>query len=211
MSAADSRILAGVEFIVRTYAQHIARRFPDISREDVAQEGRRLALEALPSFDPNRGPTFVTFCYPRVVGGMRDFAAKEQRARARLFSTEVGIRDEEAEATSFIIDEQPREALVESLRGRIATYVAATELDARAPSVEDLHRSASREQRVRAAVSSLTKEDQKFVKNFYEKGLTLEDTATAMEISKRTATRIHQRVKQVLSVKLFEEAGEELG
>lgn len=198
-------LLEQAEPIVRAYAHIYARRFRGIRKEDIAQEGRKIALEELRAYDPERGVTFMTFCYRRDVGGMLDYAKKEANAGTAAFVAAIALRDETAEPETFTLSDVPHEqALVEDLQGRVAAFLAATTLDGQSASAEEAYDAAARRQQVRVAVAALAPEEARFVAMFYEEGLRIDQIAPALGISARTAKRLHQRVKEQLAERLVD-------
>ncbi len=206
MTQAHAALLREVEFMILAFAQQYARRFSRVRREDLAQEGRRVALEIAGRFDPNRGATFATFCYQRVLGAMLDYAKKELQAPVPVSFSKFAARDEGPDARDSLTlgADSPEQALLGTLQGRIAAFVSHQVLNPTAPSVEELHGAAARSELVRSAVASLPSDASTFVRLFYEEGLTLEEVANNMNVSKRTAGRTHQRVKEMLSRRLFD-------
>ena len=208
MTRATAAMLSEAEFMVTAFSHQYARRFPGVRKDDLAQEGRRVVLELAQRFDPTRGSAFSTYCYYRLLGALLDYAKKEVQAPLAVFASVTASRDEEAESaeTLQLDPDPPEQVLHETLQGRIAAFVAAQELAGSAPSAEEVHRKASRSERVRAAVASLPEEESTFVRLFYEDELTLEQVASATGSSKRHVSRVHQRVKKKLTSRLFEAA-----
>ena len=207
MTRATAALLSEAEFMVTAFSHQYARRFPGVRKDDLAQEGRRVVLELAQRYDPTRGSAFSTFCYYRLLGALLDYAKKETQSPLAVFASVCASRDEDPESAEKLnLDTDPEQIVQETLQGRIAAFVAAQELAGSAPSAEEEHRKASRGARVRAAVASLPEEESTFVRLFYEDELTLEEIASRMGGSKRHASRVHQRVKEKLSRRLFEAA-----
>ncbi len=210
MTRATAALVSEAEYMVTAFSNEYARRFPGVSKDDLAQEGRRVVLELAQRYDPTRGSAFATYCYYRLHGALLDYAKKELQSPLAVFVSVSESRDEDLDRPEVITlslePDSAQHGMRETLQGSIAAFVAAHALAGTAPSPEDVHRNASRGERVRAAVAALPDEEATFVRLFYEDELTLEEVATAMGISKRSAGRTHKRVKQKLTSRLFEAA-----
>ncbi len=206
MSERSARLLDQVHPQISGFASYLARIFPRAVRQELVQVGLVTALELTARFDPSRGATFPTFSYARIRGAMFKYARKESSRGLPVFALAQSLRDEEAEVDVLDFDlRSEREIATDHLKARIASFVAAVALQTprEAQSPEDAHGAAARERAVEEAVTELPEGDRLFVELFYTKGLTLEEIANETKVSRRTATRMHNKIKKKLAAKLL--------
>jgi RNA polymerase sigma factor (sigma-70 family) len=133
---------------------------------------------------------------------MIDFATKETHASLESIASRHLAADEETEPDPFD-SREAKEAAVAVMRGRMTSFILKMAL---APSAqrdpEELVIARARHEALMRLLPELDDEERAFVKHFYEDEQTLEATGERMGVHKRTATRIHQRLKQRLTPKL---------
>lgn len=202
----DEALLASADYIVKDFSGRLRVACPNVPREELTAIGRLALVENLRRYDPTRGASFATFCYLRVRGSMLDHARKEIGRGLHLDGLEHAVRDEEAETDPLAMDERTdKQEALDMLRGRIAGFVGTLALNrtVAAPSAEESHLAEARNRRVRDQVEQLPEEERAFVAQFYDEGMTLDQIAENRRTSKRTVSRIHERIKNKLSKRLL--------
>jgi RNA polymerase sigma factor for flagellar operon FliA len=201
----EQRLFDEARFVVDVHAAHLAARYRHVSREELRQEGFVALLSVLPRYDPTLGARFSTYCYPRVFGAMVDYAQREAQASRASLATSQLLADEEPgpETVDF---QEPREHALAVLRGRITSFILRTALAPEPdPDPEALLVAKTRLETVQRLLPQLDDEERTFLQHFYVDGENLETTGARMGIHKRTATRIHQRIKKRLTPLLVQE------
>jgi RNA polymerase sigma factor (sigma-70 family) len=198
----ERRVFDQAKFVVDVHSANLCKRFRHVTRAELEQEGYVAMLGSLRRYDPGSGARFSTYCYSRVLGAMIDYATKEAHASLETHVSYQLVADEEVEPDPFEFQD-PHPTAVSVLRGRITSFLLKSALappPERDP--EELLIALARHEAVQHVLSELDEEERAFVKHFYEDEQTLEATGARMGVHKRTATRIHQRLKQRLAPKL---------
>jgi RNA polymerase sigma factor FliA len=207
LSPEDQRLFDEARFVVEVHSANLCSRFRHVSHEELRQEGFVAPLAAIPRYDPTAGARFSTYCYTRVFGAMVDYALREANASIQSIATRHLLADEEAEPDTIDFQE-PRAQAIGTLRGRMTSFILRTALAPEpSPDPEELLVSKTRHETVQRLLSELDSEERTFLQHFYEDGQNLETTGARMGVHKRTATRIHQRIKKRLTPLLLRECG----
>lgn len=206
MTAATATMVERARWIVEVFAKSYARRWPSLPSDELTQVGLVALFDQARRFDPTRGVAFETFAYQRVQFAMLDYARKERKIGGReLVGARLAARDEEVAEVSLTETRPAREAILAGLRARVACSVTCDAVSTDDSSDDKLDR-AQRRHAVRTALATLPDDEREFFHRFYEQELTLEEIGVAMGRSKKTAQRIHERIKEKLAQTLFEQA-----
>jgi RNA polymerase sigma factor for flagellar operon FliA len=200
-----SRLRDGLP-MVDVICHQVRRRYGVTVRlEDLVSYGREGLLAAARSFDPRRGVPFKRWANLRVRGavidGIRATSAVPRSMYSRLRTTEeegrVGGEGDSGRAAA-VADRRLSEYLA-----RRATAIALGFVGARADEHgEPIDRSPSAEQSllrhelfeaIRASVSELPEAERTLVERHYFDGVTFEEAATELGLSKSWASRLHAR------------------
>lgn len=208
--------------LVRSLALKIARTAGTrIDLEDLIAYGQIGLAEAARDYHPGRGGQFTSYAYYRIRGAIYDGLSKmswHSRARHRRLR-----QAQLAEEVLREINESPELTENGTLARDVKWFRRVTErlavvylssasegeggLDdevwedpAAAPPVEV----ASREigQKLRELIDTLPPEEQRLIRKIYFDGVTLQEAATALGISKSWASRLHAKTLGQLAAKL---------
>ena len=205
--------------LVRSLAAKIARNVPmPVDLEDLIADGQVGLAEAAREFDAGRGVQFTTFAYYRIRGAIYDGISKmswTSRARYRRHRYEQMANAALAEANamsaaaaSTTLDEDAH--WFRSVTEKLAVIHLASRGDERGgireSSLEDPRASpaatvAGREicQKLRDLVGTLPPTERRIVEMVYFDGLTLQEAANRLGISKSWASRLHARTLENLA------------
>mgnify|MGYP005842221465 CR=1 FL=1 len=206
--------------LVRSLAAKIARNVPmPVDLEDLIADGQVGLAEAAREFDPTQRVQFTTFAYYRIRGAIYDGISKmswtsraryrrhryEQMANAALAESHAagpaaGTLEEEARWFRSVTEklaiihlvsrgEEPggiRESSLEDPRASPAATVAGREIC----------------QKLRELIGTLPPAEQRLVQMIYFDGLTLQEAANRLGISKSWASRLHARTLENLARRL---------
>jgi RNA polymerase sigma factor FliA len=224
-----SRLIEQCQGLVRSLASSIGRKLPPhIELEDLIEYGQVGLIEAARDFDPQRGGQFSTYAYYRIRGAIYDGLAKMcwfSRAQYRrlryeqmaneLLRTEREEENENAKSTAesdacWFRDVSRTLAVVylathrerESEEGQDSSALADSSVPE--PSTILIGREMSRQ--INALIESLPSQEGTLIRATYFDGLSLQEAAHRLGISKAWASRLHAKVLQRLgkSLRLLE-------
>jgi RNA polymerase sigma factor (sigma-70 family) len=210
----ERRLVQAAAHLVEGLAASMARRFRTIPLEDFVSVGSAAAVTAARNFDPERGTTFESFAYQRIRGSMLRDTTREAFGSVHN-AINRGLREYDADAAppsdltlEEALEDSPENARLRTiawLRRQAAEMAVGTLLNQRAEHVPSPHDQLEREtskQALHAAIAELDEEERYFVRRYYVDDATLDDIAVELKVVKRTASRIHERVKGKLEKKL---------
>jgi len=193
----------------------MAPRWPELGFDELVSVGNEALVGCARRFDASRGVPFEGFAFKRVRGEMLAAAVKEVRGVRRLFSPLVRpVADQEPvpEAGPTMSQpsadgpEQARQRAVGWARREAVSMIAAALLGTPPAGAEQ--QLIAEQQRsfgntaLDQAIAELSDEQQQFVQLYYREEATLAQIAEHLGVSKRTAVRIHERIKTSLAQKL---------
>lgn len=206
--------------LVRSLAAKIARNVPmPVDLEDLIADGQVGLAEAAREFDPDQGVQFTTFAYYRIRGAIYDGISKmswtsraryrrhryEQMANAALAESHAcgagaGTLEEEARWFRSVTEKLAIVHLVS--RGEDSGGIRESSLED--PRASPAATAAGREicQKLRELVGTLPPAEQRLVQMIYFDGLTLQEAANRLGISKSWASRLHARTLENLARRL---------
>ncbi len=194
-------LLAAHRRLVISVVNDVLRRYPSGGdREEAIAAGTEGLLQAVRSFDPDRGAAFTTFAYYRIKGAVIDNlralgkmrrtyqerAAFEAGANALLEQESVTIR--EAGGTATV------ESVAGALDGLAAVFMVSldqTQLAANQPSPEEAAELSELRPALRRGMKYLTKRERLLLTSHYGLGHSLAKIASKLGISRSWACRIH--------------------
>ncbi len=206
--------------LVRSLALRIHRSVPvKVDLEDLIAYGEVGLAEAARDFDGELGNKFSTFAYYRVQGAIYDGLAKmtwTSRSRYKRLRYEQMAADTLERETSESINSGSLQGHGNWF-GRVTeklavVYLATGEADDQASVTDNLtdpcesgpqlvlHREA--DEKLRQLVDQLPYDEGRLVKLVYFEGVTLQDAASQLGISKSWASRMHGRILERLAGQL---------
>ena len=200
--------------LVKRVASHFHSRLPAaIEQSDLIQAGIVGLLEALESFDPERGNDFETFAKLRIRGAMLD----EIRRAAWAPRSTVKLAVQAREAEDKIINEtgspashrQIANALgldverYHTLRARnqglaLSTTLEEIEFVSESPTPDQLVDEESQVDALRAAIAGLKERERLILALYYDEELTLKEIGAVLSISESRASQILSAVAKKL-------------
>jgi RNA polymerase sigma factor for flagellar operon FliA len=213
-----ARVQEGLE-LVEILARQLRRQLSStIEVDELAAVGREGLLSAARTFDPERGVPFRRWANLRVRGamidGVRSLGRLPRRVYKQLQAVEAGDRfadalHEEDAATPAVNPERADERLGAYLSG-IATAMAmgllgpdtgdeAMQPDDRGASTEDLLARHELLAHVRNAITRLPDMERKLLQRHYFDGVTFEESAKELGLSKSWASRLHARAVEAVA------------
>lgn len=223
----SAQLIEQCQGLVRSLASSISRKLPSyIELDDLIEYGQIGLIEAARDFDPQRGGQFSTYAYYRIRGAIYDGLAKmswfsraqyrklryEQMANELLRTEREEMRESAEQVPGgdacWFRDVSRTLAVVylathrESEEGRDASALVDSSVPE--PSTVVIGREMSR--RINELIESLPEQEGTLIKTTYFEGLTLQEAAQRLGISKAWASRLHAKVLQRLgkSLRLLE-------
>ncbi len=203
--------------LVKRIAHHLIARLPDsVQIDDLIQAGMIGLLEAAAKYDGNKGATFETYAGIRIRGAMLDevrkgdWAPRSVHKNARSISETVRRLEavlgrevsgqEVANAMGITIDAY-NEMLNDSRSARLFSYEELTELDDDAgivgeDYVEKTHEKQSFQERLVAAIKTLSEREQLVMSLYYDEELNLKEIGAVIGV---TESRVSQIMSQATS------------
>lgn len=193
----------------RALAHAAVRRAPHLGHAELSAVAAEALVLAARRYDPARAVPFHTFAFPRVRGALIRAVRRERSAWVeRLLVAEHDARpllDADGPAALGNLADSREAARQRAVRWARETAASAA-LAALCASPEVLVATAEGRARalaaLRAAVTVLDGEERRFVELYYERGATLDEAARELGFVKRTAQRLHDRVKTRLAFEL---------
>lgn len=201
--------------MVTGLARSLAKSWPRTNREELVSTGYVALVECTRAYDPSTGTPFEAFARKRVRGAMIELVVRDvyggnatlqrilsydARDEPPVPSAEELMQEALTPAPSTV---EPRAEALALLRQKcgVLSFVAAEQNLASGSASTPLELALRKEavERVSAAVAELGPEEREFFAKFYDQDATLDEAAAEMRISKRTVSRIHQRLKDVVS------------
>jgi len=197
--------------VVDLLAHQLRRQLGNVDLDDLRSAGHEGLVGAARSFDPSHGVPFRRWANLKVRGAMIDAIRAQgnvpRRVYARLRAIEAADRVSEAaaedEAQSPTKSDAEADARLDGYLARLATamavgLVAEASLDAEDavdPVLSAEERLASHELGtfVRAAVDNQPEAERHLVKRHYFDGITFDEAAKELGLSKSWASRLHAR------------------
>ena len=200
--------------LVKRVASHFHSRLPAaIEQSDLIQAGIVGLLEALDSYDPERGNDFETFAKLRIRGAMLD----EIRRAAWAPRSTVKLAVQAREAEEKIVNEtgspashrQIADALgldverYHTLRARnqglaLSTTLEETEFASDAPTPDQLVDEELQVRELRAAICGLKERERLILALYYDEEMTLKEIGAVLSISESRASQILSAVAKKL-------------
>lgn len=200
--------------LVKRVASHFHSRLPAaIEQSDLIQAGIVGLLEALESYDPERGNDFETFAKLRIRGAMLD----EIRRAAWAPRSTVKLAVQAREAEEKIVNEtgspashrQIADALgldverYHTLRARnqglaLSTTLEEIEFASDAPTPDQLVDEESQVRELRAAIGGLKERERLILALYYDEEMTLKEIGAVLSISESRASQILSAVAKKL-------------
>jgi RNA polymerase sigma factor for flagellar operon FliA len=215
------KLIESSQGLVISLATKIARKVPlKVEIEDLVAYGEVGLAEAARDFDPQQGTRFTTFAYYRVRGAIYDGLAKmswTSRARYRRLKYQQLANEALAEEASVAGANASLESEATWFRDVTeklgAVYLASQTNDGqgiRDSTIEDPDAPsgpaivAQREivAKLEELVNSLSRPEQRLIREVYFEGTTLQHAADTLGISKSWASRMHARALDQLSKSL---------
>lgn len=194
-------ILAAHRPLVLSVVNDVLRRYPSgADREEAVAAGTEGLLQAVRSFEPDRGAAFSTFAYYRIKGAIIDnlrALGKMRRSYKERACFEAGANALLEQGSSEGGAEGQRSAaerVVEALDGLAAVFTVSldrTQLAALQPSPEAEAELAELRPALRRGMKYLTKRERRLLVNHYGHGQSLTKVAAKLGISRSWASRIH--------------------
>lgn len=203
--------------LIAKIAREVANQWPGTSVADLESIGR-LAMSELveTSYDPARGD-IEAFCVKRVRGAMMDEAIKgkyggdAQLRRVRSAdqrNVRPAVSDEDVLDPENVADTQGlglREELLRQMAGDTACLATASMRAGMAAGDDDEVDRVARERalaELSRAIEALPEAERGFITAFYDEESTLDEIAKRVGTSKKTAWRMHERLKAKLAAVL---------
>lgn len=208
--AQRARVLEAMP-MVEARAARMHRAWPKAAYEDLCAAGHHALCEVAPRHDPARGD-LRAFAAKRVEGAMLDLAFQasfggNRRIRAVTSARE---RDEQEPRKADLSDlssaaatpEEARAQLTHDLELELTSMITASTWAMEEAVIQQVDASAV-SAALKSGVSRLEPDEQTFVRLFYEEDKTLDEIAAVVGCSKKTAQRMHVRIKEVLRKRLY--------
>jgi len=212
-----SELLARHEGLVRRSASRLRSRLPPcVQTEDLIQAGMIVLLEAAERYDSAQGASFETYAAIRVRGAMLDevrnseWAPRSVQRKARQLSKAIeevtdlkerGARDAEVAERLGISLESFRELFREASSRKVISLEDVTAQDelladnsdgAFGKPADALEKSRFNED-LEAAISNLPEREREVIRLYHEKGLTLREIGSLMNVSESRVAQMHSR------------------
>ena len=215
LTDAERALVAETIPMIKMLATRMARRFTHVPLDDFISVGSAAAVFAARTFDPARGTDFNGFAYKRISGAMMRDAPTEVLGKLHMRIMR-GLKDYDPDArapSDLTLDEaledSPEAATARGVQwlrqqateSALGTLFAPEEHVPAADAAERMFRE-ERLQALTTAVQELDEQERYFVRRYYADDADLDTIATELGVVKRTASRIHQRVKLQLEKKL---------
>lgn len=217
--ATEKRRFERVAKTVSLLAHRIHRKFPELSVDDLVSVGNEAAVEASRSFDEERGIPFEVFAFKRIRGamiraGVREVFDPVHVAVKRAIQSQLDFdmtppAQVDLETALEDTPEKVRARTVKWLREQAAAMLAGALLAHQTASETPqgdvvAARDAYEKGHAKLAelLPKLPREELAVFECIYKKGSTLVETAEALQISKRTVQRVHDKLKSRLELQL---------
>jgi RNA polymerase sigma factor for flagellar operon FliA len=202
--------------LVKSLAAKISRNIPvRVELDDLQAYGQVGLAEAARDFDPEQGVRFTTFAYYRVRGAIYDGLSKmswTSRARYNRMRYEQMANEALQQAAEAGGDDslEGDASWLGGVTEKLAiVYLASSRDDDQEPSIRDSATSPSllaarREigQKLRDLIEELPPAERRLIKTTYFDGLTLQEAANRLGISKSWASRVHAKTLETLARQL---------
>lgn len=206
--AQRARVLEAMP-MVEARAARLHRAWPKASFDDLCAAGQLALCETVPRHDPSKGE-LKFFAGKRVEGAMLELAFEltfASRRRVRP-ACSARLRDEREPRTADLSDlasatpGEARAQLVHDLELELTMLITASTPSGEEDFIDHVDGPAVKTA-LRDGVTGLEPDEQTFVRLFYEEDKTLEEIAVVLKCSKKTAQRMHARIKEVLRKRLY--------
>jgi RNA polymerase sigma factor (sigma-70 family) len=212
LTGEQKALLERVLPLVAKIAKEVARKWRDTSEADLVSIGRLAVAEIVADHDPERGD-FEAYCVKRIRGAMMDEVIKRQYggdAQLRRVNS-ADQRNERYPIAEDVFDPEVvaetqglglREELVRQMAGDAACLATASIRQGLAAGDDDEVERVDRDRRLLAlsdAVDALPEAERRFITAYYDEESTLDEIAKRLGTSKKTAWRMHERLKGKLA------------
>jgi RNA polymerase sigma factor for flagellar operon FliA len=227
-TAAQQLVEQGQQLVVRL-ATDIRRRIPFRAElDDLIAYGQVGLAEAARDFDERQGSRFITYAYYRIRGAIYDGVssmswtsrAYRRKLRQRAATERLGQHSPGQPANGTSHSDQPDQTpWLSELRARLAVVAPALPTDQpglRDSTIADLAAlappaiAAAREtgERLRRLIDALPSQAARLIRLVYFDGLTLQQAAERLSVSRSWASRLHAQTLQQLA-RALRKLGEE--
>lgn len=174
--------------------------------DDLRQEGMIGLIDAVHTYDPSRGPKFVTHAQNKVRSKVRDLMrsndtlSRGARARERQLESATAALthqygrapgDEELARRLGWTERQVQQARLDAVAAHSAEFTADDDLEASGSDTYDRIRA-----RVAAAMNTLAGNERAVVVLYYLEEMTMEEVAAVLGVSRSLVSRIRDRAAQ---------------
>lgn len=210
-------LIAGCQGLVRSLAAQVHRKFSSqFDLDDLIAYGQVGLAEAAREFQADRGTQFSTYAYYRIRGAVYDGISKmsgarrNQSQRVRFQQMAGDVLGETADArpggnleedATWLVD-LTKKLTVAYLTTGLSDEVINSTADPAAAAPSDIVAERELHERLHALIGSLPAEEQSLIKAAYFEGLTLQDAAARLGISKSWASRLHSKTLHRLATAL---------
>lgn len=207
-------LIAGCQGLVRSLAAQVHRKFSSqFDLDDLIAYGQVGLAEAAREFQADRGTQFSTYAYYRIRGAVYDGISKMSGAR-RTQSQRVRFQQVAGDVLAETADAKPGDNLEEdgswllNLTKKLTVAYLTTGLsdeiidataDPAAALPSDIVAQRELHERLNSLIGSLPDEERSLIRAAYFEGLTLQDAAARLGISKSWASRLHSKTLQRLA------------
>lgn len=217
LSAEERKLVEEALPTVHFLARRARKRFPEVRQEDFVSMGHEALVDAVSTFDKARGTPFRVFAFKRIYGSMVRDSTREEHGSLHILMRKAFLADDgnvspppplSLEESLEDTQEKAKERAVAWARKQAAGMIFAALKAQAAEAVDEERTIQSRFGRdhttrvLRECVADLDDTERYFVKRFYDEEATLDEIAVELSCVKRTATRIHDRVKKKLETAL---------
>jgi len=209
----DARI-ASAQSVLHSIARKIHRAVgPDLSYDDLLAYGQVGLAQSARSFDPSRGASFTTYAYLRIRGaiyeGISQMRSGERlrnpnliasRTAAEVLADDGDSSDSSSSDAEWLVRKTESLAVVHLLGQSASGEAGIEDRQQHAPDALAERNEAIRE--VRRAIERLPALEQDAIRKIYWEGWTLTQFAARHGKNKSWATRLHQKIVDLLGESL---------
>ncbi|NUO50285.1 MAG: sigma-70 family RNA polymerase sigma factor [Polyangiaceae bacterium] len=213
LTGEQKALLERVMPLVKKVAKEVASQWKNTSEADLVSIGGLAAAEIVADHNPERGD-FEAYCVKRIRGAMMDEVIKGQYGGdaqlRRVLSADQRnerppVTDEDVLDPERVADAQGlglREELARQLAGDAACLAMASMRQGLAAGDDDEVERVTRERRLlvlNQEIEALPDAERSFITAYYDEDSTLDEIAERLGTSKKTAWRMHDRLKAKLA------------